>query len=91
MDAETDPAAEFLSREREELGEALENEIGITSNGKLIIFCQQFPLFSYLFLFLSVEPMSSDDFEMINNEIPTDGPDNDGKLNYSHFILINLI
>jgi hypothetical protein len=35
FEAETDPAAEFLNRERAELGE-LEQEIGITSNGKFL-------------------------------------------------------
>jgi len=54
MDFESDPAAEFLSREREELGD-LESEINVSN----------------------VEPLSSDDFEMINNEIPNDGADND--------------
>jgi hypothetical protein len=43
FESEQDPAAEFLNRERAELGD-LEQEIGL-SNGKLIL---KFLLFSYL-------------------------------------------
>jgi hypothetical protein len=43
FESETDPAADFLNRERAELGE-LEQEIGLSSNGKFprifsICFC----------------------------------------------------
>lgn len=86
MDFETDPAAEFLNRERAELGD-LENEI-IAPNGK-----QKINDFHkcYFSLTLSIpddfspaepsgEPLSSDDFEMINNENPSDiAENNDGE------------
>lgn len=76
MDFETDPAQEFLNREREELGD-FQDEI-IPSNGKF------YNIFSYLLNSLLVlliaestvpvtEQITNDDFEMINNEVPSDG------------------
>lgn len=91
MDFESDPASEFLQREREELGD-LENEI-ISSNGKWKFLYRNFLLFYCLRVLaaepeaVSGEPLSSDDFEMINNDLQADGAENDGEyfwLVYSH-------
>lgn len=82
MDFETDPAAEFLDRERQELGD-LENEINAT-NGKFPKLSFVFAHQKFFFCFPaepSGEALSSDDFEMINNEISADGAENDGKGN----------
>lgn len=86
MDFESDPASEFLQREREELGD-LENEI-ISSNGEWNISLSKLSfvlLWSGFFTLVepeavSGEPLSSDDFEMINNDLAADGgAENDGK------------
>lgn len=84
MDFDSDPASEFLQRERDVLGD-LEEEI-ISSNGKFI-FSYQFLLFMESRLVFTAneeeatsgEPLSSDDFEMINNDLAADGAENDGK------------
>lgn len=89
MDFEQDPADEFLKREREELGD-LEDEI-IASNGKSdVCFTKTFlcDLKNFSSYWLPVvtaaaapnEALSSDDFEMINNDLSTEGADNDGKI-----------
>ncbi|CRK99334.1 CLUMA_CG012657, isoform A [Clunio marinus] len=59
MDFESDPAADFLNREKEVLGD-LESEIIEKTNVEP-----------------SGEMLSSDDFEMINNDIATDPAEND--------------